>query len=331
MRMAARGCFAFLFISALAFTPKAKAENDYQFRHYGMESGLSQNTVYAITQDKMGFMWFGTKNGLNRFDGHNIKAFYHSDDDNALHSDDINALATTEDGTLWIGCSTGLYVYDYKTESFQHFLLKSDDGQAISSNIVSLIPLGNDVLIATNRQGMFFYNKKNDKLVHNNFAQHNTITSMAIDSKQRVWISFFGEGLYYTDTSLKEEKPMLDNEGHICCSGISIKGIIPTEQEQIFIGTDGNGVAELNLNTLTITPIMPNVTDNGKFVHALSRRGNEIVAATEGGIYIYEMLTHELQHYQYEPTNPFSLSDNSTQSLFCDQQGGIWVGTSTLR
>lgn len=307
----------------LAISVSAKINS--QFIHYEMNDGLSRNMVAAITQDQMGFMWFGTRNGLNRFDGHNFKIYYRSE--GGLEGNDISSLLTTEDGSLWIGGGTGLYKYDFSNESFKRIVIKASDGVEIRSNVNQICALGNDLVIVSDRQGLFFYDTAEDKLTHNPFENHLTITAVTCDTKQRIWLSFYNNGLFYVDKSLKNEKKLIIPADAQFFEGVPIRGIIATEQNQLIIGTEGKGVFMLNLNTMAVTSLFEDMSDKGKVVHALARRENDIIVATEDGIYVYEMLTHNTSHYQHEPSNPMSLADNSIQSLYCDNKGGIWIGT----
>ncbi|MBR5035697.1 MAG: response regulator [Prevotella sp.] len=307
----------------LAISVSAKINS--QFIHYEMNDGLSRNMVAAITQDQMGFMWFGTRNGLNRFDGHNFKIYYRSE--GGLEGNDISSLLTTADGSLWIGGGTGLYKYDFSNESFKRIVTKASDGVEIRSNVNQICALGNDLVIVTDRQGLFFYDTAEEKLTHNSFQNHLNITAVTCDAKQRIWLGFYGSGLYYVDKSLKNEKKLIMPADAQHIEGVPIRGIIATEQNQLIIGTEGKGVFMLNLNTMAVTSLFDDMSDKGKVVHTLARRENDIIVATEDGIYVYEMLTHNTSHYQHEPSNPMSLADNSIQSLYCDNKGGIWIGT----
>ncbi|MDO4819573.1 MAG: two-component regulator propeller domain-containing protein, partial [Prevotella sp.] len=290
-----------------------------------MKDGLSRNMVVAITQDQMGFMWFGTRNGLNRFDGHNFKKYFRSDV--GLEGNDISSLLTTEDGSLWIGGGTGLYKYDFSNESFKRIAIKASDGVEIRSNVNQICAFGNDLIIVTDRQGLFFYDTAEEKLTHNPFENHFNITAVTCDTKQRIWLSFYDKGLYYIDKSLKNEKKLIIPTDAKRFEGVPIRGIIATEQNQLIIGTEGKGVFMLNLNTMVVTSMFEDMSNKGKTVHTLTRHENDIIAATEDGIYVYEMLTHNASHYHNELSNPMSLADNSIQSLYCDNKGGIWIGT----
>src|SRR5690606_37335574 len=99
--------FKFLFIAALVQFISAQPAN-YKFDQIGLEQGLSQSTVYAITQDKYGFMWFGTQDGLNRFDGYSFLIFKNNpDDSNSISNNNIKALLFDSRGALWIGTEGG--------------------------------------------------------------------------------------------------------------------------------------------------------------------------------------------------------------------------------
>lgn len=314
-----------LFLFGLFLIISVSAKINSQFIHYEMKDGLSQNMVAAITQDQMGFVWFGTRNGLNRFDGHNFKRYFRSE--GGLESNDISSLLTTDDGNLWIGSGTGLYKYDFSNESFKRIAIKAPDGVEIRSNVNQIRAFGNNLIIVTDRQGLFFYDTAEEKLTHNPFQNHFNITAVTCDSQQRIWLSFYDEGLFYVDKSLKNEEKLILPDNTTRFEDVPIRSIIAMEQNQLIIGTEGNGVFMLNMNTKAVTPIIEGMTGKGKMVHSLARRENDIIVATENGIYVYEMLTHDTSHYQYEPSNPMSLADNSIQTLYCDSKGGLWAGT----
>lgn len=109
-----------LFLSLLVFNASTQP---YYFRHYEVENGLSNNTVFCSIQDKNGFMWFGTKDGLNRFDGYRFKTFNIANaDESSLSRDLISALANDSKGTLWVGSQKGLYQFDAQNERLVPFI-----------------------------------------------------------------------------------------------------------------------------------------------------------------------------------------------------------------
>ncbi len=99
-------------VTFLLFNVTRVQSQPHFFRHYQVENGLSNNTVFSSMQDKDGFLWFGTKDGLNRFDGYHFKHFTINDEGHSLTPDIISCMLTDNKGTLFIGCQKGLYYFD---------------------------------------------------------------------------------------------------------------------------------------------------------------------------------------------------------------------------
>ena len=98
-----------------------------RFTHLGIENGLSQNIVYAITQDKQGNMWFATQNGLNKYDGYDFTVYHHNDDDpHSLADDIVRACLTDRQGRVWAGTDSGLSLYDSASDRFETYSAVTD-------------------------------------------------------------------------------------------------------------------------------------------------------------------------------------------------------------
>lgn len=300
----------------------------YQFSHYDMSKGLSQNTVLAIAQDDMGFMWFGTKNGLNRFDGHFFKQYYAGSNEHSLETDYINVLCQGPDKRLWIGTDKGVFLYNSSLDSFERFSVKTKDGIEISANVNCIVRKDDYIYVSSVRQGLFRYDAKTGTLLNSSdVASYLRVTCMAVDEYSNLWVCLYGGEIYKMNSDLTNAHMVKTPDGQSFFSHTNISGIVIAEQGQMFVSNEDSGLSLVNINTGEVTSLMNGSYAKGKMAHSILRCGNEIWVATEDGLYVYEMFTHELMHYQYEATNPFSLSDNAIEALFCDKDGGLWAGT----
>ena len=115
------------------------AYNQFSFVKYQVENGLSHNTVWYTIQDHQGFMWFGTSDGLNRFDGKNFKIFRHiPKDSTSLGNNIVRTIFEDERQNLWVGTNRGIYIFNSQQEEFEFFDNKTEDGVLISSNVYDI-------------------------------------------------------------------------------------------------------------------------------------------------------------------------------------------------
>jgi ligand-binding sensor domain-containing protein len=126
-----------IYILLIPFQLKA---NTFSFRHYKVEDGLTFNTVRSIIQDRRGFMWIGTEDGLNRFDGYTFKEFRSkAKSKNSIGSNYIGTLLEDSNGDIWIGTDNGVYIYHPTTEKFIRLEIKTKNGVICSSSINNIV------------------------------------------------------------------------------------------------------------------------------------------------------------------------------------------------
>ncbi len=127
MKDPTRFCFLFsfllLFVSNQTSPQTNILEGKIHFKHLTREQGLSDSFIWCILQDRKGFLWIGTSDGLNRYDGRNVKVFKHSPDNaNSLGGNTIRSLYEDRSGTLWVGTGGGgLNIYNSEQESFTRY------------------------------------------------------------------------------------------------------------------------------------------------------------------------------------------------------------------
>lgn len=297
------------------------------FRHIGVESGLSQSTVLAMLQDRMGFMWIGTKSGLNRYDGSSFKTYYGSSDAHGLGSSYINVLFEDLNSCIWVGTDCGVWIYNPQNDSFTHFNQRSSDGESIA-NMVNVIKAYQDkIYITANEQGVFCYDLHKKKLSHFALKNYPNVSGMCIDGNGRVWLGFFGGGLYVTDLTFQVLKPFQTQDGKVPFTGNIVSAIYPLGNNRYVIGSDRQGLSIINSEKLSFDPIITTVEGKDLFVRNIIQHGNEIWAATEQGMLAYNEKSHSLRHYTYNPIDPFSISDNPLYCLYKDRERGLWAGS----
>jgi signal transduction histidine kinase/ligand-binding sensor domain-containing protein len=296
----------------------------YYFRHYQVENGLSNNTAFCSVQDGNGFMWFGTKDGLNRFDGYSFKTYRHDPEKRgSLGNDLIYALHHDTDQNLWIGTNDGVYLYNPSKESFS--LIKETKGM----RIIDLASDQNGNLWILSSFKIYLYHKSTGKikLFTTNAPFDAGLVTVLKDGG--IWIST-GKG------TLEKYNPKQNNFESFNINGKNkkpeygwVSRIAETESGLLLIGTTNQGVKLFNpVNLQSKNILRLNDDQTPIFVRDIKKTAaHEFWIATESGIYVYNDETEKITHLQKQYNNDYSLSDNAVYTICQDREGGIWTGT----
>jgi len=316
-----------LMVVVIALLWSLPSSASYMFKHYGVETGLSQSTVYTIIQDRTGFIWIGTKSGLNRFDGTMFKVYHASHDAHSIGSDIITALYEDANGSIWVGTDAGVWIYDPINDAFTRFAAKTQGGVGVVNTINVITGMGDIIYISSQGQGVFAYNMKTHRLVNHRLTGKPNVEGLSIASDGRLWLGFFGGGLYYADANFRNVRPFTLADGTAPLEHDIVSTIVEYAPGKLFVGSANHGLSEIDTQHNTLSTVVADFNGNGIFVRKLVRKGDEIWAATEMGLYVYDVKTHAMQHFMYNPANPFSLSDNPLYCLYQDREGGMWIGS----
>ncbi len=313
------------FFIGLLFLLQTTHAQQYYFKHYHVENGLSNNSVACSLQDRNGFLWFGTINGLNRFDGYNFKVFRNDPEDStSIGSNFIRCLYEDKNGSLWVGTNKGIYIYDSHSEKFRLFskpdLGEVSDFKEDKSGRLWLISNSN----------LFSYDQQTRKIKSYSVdSESGTVSSIAIAGDGTIWVST-------TTAILKKYIPSSDSFFTYSIlkrtenqQPIRIEKIYPLNNGNLLIGTLTRGVKLFDVKARTFQDIVslnPDRTD----IYArdcMQMAENEYWIGTETGIYIYNTTDRKTIRLKKEYDDSYSISDNVILTFCRDREGGLWIGT----
>lgn len=318
---------AAIFVSAL-FAP-ASLTAQYNFRHIDSSNGLSANNVKSIVRDKFGFMWFGTKNGLNRYDGSTLRVYECYDEKLHCGNNNIGALYEDENSVLWIGTDKGIYQYDPHTDRISFVDLVPDDGMMPDNWVQTIVGDGRgSVWALLPDEGVYLY--KNGKIKRFSFAERSKFkkvypTDICVSKDGNVWVALSGDGIYCYDPRREDfMKVRCRDESTITKRDFS--SICESSSGTLIVGTINGCIYEYDhvANTFRMLPF----SGSGKiYLRDILCFDNELWIGTQAGLYVYDLAGGHEKLVKENPLNPFSLSDNTVYFIYRDNNGDAWIGT----
>lgn len=314
------------------------------FQRYTVEDGLSHSTVNCILQDQQGFMWFGTDDGLNRFDGYSFKVYRNDPDDpDSLSHNMIMGLVEDSQGNLWIGTyGGGLDRFDPVRQIFVHYRHLPDDLRSLSNNRVrSLMLDGSGVLwIATHGGGISVLNPTSDRFdvlgpdPHDiSSAQGWFVDKIYEDREGGLWIGSNDTGLFRYDRDTGQMNQFIHDPDEVISlsSDFLLSAIAEDADGRMWVGSF-QGLNALSIDGGEFTQYWHNPEDPQSLSHdtinALLRdhTGN-LWVATADGLGRYDAESDSFITYRTDPSDPRSLTGNLIISLYEDRAGDLWIGT----
>ena len=332
---------AILAAACLTSLPGHASQDNIRFQHITLKQGLSQESVLAILQDKQGFMWFATEDGLNRYDGYSFKVFnHHESDPFSLSSDYVLALAEDLQGNLWVGTDGGgLNLYHPGNQSFTQFRYDPDNINSLSNNTIRAIFADSQGLLwIGTEQGLNSYNPANGQFtryLHQNIdphsISHDRILAIVEDAKGQLWIGTDGGGLNRFDRQNNRfHHYRHDPADPASIASDRIRSTLLDSQGRLWIGTYGNGASLKQPNSEQFQsfqhdPADPTSLANNWVRDIYEDHQGEIWLATDNGLDHWH--NDQFSHHKHDPFNAFSLSSNKISALFQDSGRVFWVGS----
>lgn len=310
------------FILILFFFTAQTHGQSYFFRHYQVENGLSNNTVYCSIQDKSGFMWFGTKDGLNRFDGYHFKVINMDGDGHTMVPNLIGCLLVDKKNELYVGSQKGLYTFDRQKEQLVRLIDSFPDINSIETD-------KNGNLWFISRVTVCRYNPVSKKIQVFPPSKYFEATSLCLSEEGDIWaatpsgfINRFNEATHtFQAFNMFSHSPP--------ATSYWIQKIYPAGKGAIFIGTSNQGLKRFDIASAAYTDLLTlNPDKTTVYVRDIKKYSdNEWWIATESGIFIYNSISQKFINLKKKLADPYSLSDNAVYSLCIDMEGGVWAGT----
>lgn len=334
--------FYFPFLTLIAFLAVFCGDANAQrpvlkFRHLTINEGLSQNTVYCTFQDHKGFIWMGTEDGLNRYDGVDWLIYKHElDDPKSLSNNQVNSILEDENGNLLIATSDGLNVYHRDLENFSRINLKSTTDQK-NDFISYLMKDTNGEFWVSSRDGLKLLGK--DQKVKATYKYSSLVKGVnpykvisTFQSKEhKLWVNT-GIGLRLFDIKSKKfiALPMVIAQNSALTSD-NVRTVKLTKTGNYWMGTETNGLFFYDVQKQTLTNYKtssdPNSLASNVVRDVFIYSDNELWIGTREGLSIFNIAANKFYNYTYDKYNQNSLSHNSVRNFLRDDAGSIWIGT----
>jgi signal transduction histidine kinase/ligand-binding sensor domain-containing protein/DNA-binding response OmpR family regulator len=321
------------FFLAMCAVLSLQAQKQTRYERLSTASGLSQSSVYKIIQDKQGFLWFATGDGLNRYDGHNFKIYRNDPSDpTTLSGSEIFTVAQDDEGNLWVGTrNSGLNKIELATGKITR-ITKGPGGQDLSnSNIPSILNIGKGRMgVAVLGVGYLVYDIRTNQVISAESEWKNTIVKEVVrlfkHSSGTVWM---GTRTGYLVSQLNAHSFIPYQFG---ANNYRVRALFETKNGDILVGTDGKGIYRFTPKNQQFKVVFYQASDplsRQNIVTSFAKDAMQnLWIGTDNGV--YKLNGEDFKSYTNIPSNPdpeLGLSSNSVMSLFTDANQNTWVGT----
>jgi len=316
------------------------AQEHINFKHLTIDEGLSQNTVFCTVQDKAGFIWIGTEDGLNKYDGYEFTIYKHENNNpKSLSHSQINTLFEDPKGNLWIGTADGLNLFSREEESFTRINTDVTGSKESNDFITSFLYDSKGNLWFGTYDGLKRYDYTQKKVISyqlstasGNTAGSNRIQTIFEDNDGKFWISM-GKDLIRFDPVNKKILPLpalLSNNLELKRS--NVRAIKKGKNGTYWFGTESSGLFKYDsVKDICIhyehEPKQPSSLPVSIVRALFFRTDQELWIGTRDGLSVLNVQTEKFTNYDYDPYNPESLSHNSVRHMMQDREGNVWLGT----
>lgn len=341
LKLIIKFCFLFSCLAAVCSIQLFSFQDNIRFHHVTLQEGLSQNSVSCITQDSIGFIWFGTQDGLNKYDGYEFN-IYRNDSDNPKSLSDSYILSLLKDSNddLWIGTfAGGLNKYLAGSDQFIRFQNKPDDPHGLSNNYVSsLFESSKGVLWIGTYAGLNRFDPQTEQFVRYQYEpddpqslSHDHVLAIGECGDGLLWIGT-ANGLNKFDQKTKTFIHYLHQSNNpYSLSHNTIRAIFLDSFNKIWIGTD-SGLNRFDPEADQFIVYSQNNYDrfslsDDRINVIFEDSSNTLWVGTDRGLNKFDRNNNRFIRYQKDPLAPYSLKDDNILSIYEDSAEGLWLGT----
>ncbi len=331
--------------------PSFGQSNSIEFDHYSTDDGLSNSYVTAILQDSRGFMWFGTGNGLNRFDGISFKTYsFDPNDSTSIPGTWITSLNEDSRGNIWITTSYGLCLFSREKDNFSRKAIAVDGEIVDDTYLITSFIDSHDLLWISSATGAYRVEIADEEARANRILNakcflldeddvsdvyKNNIFSFIEDQHGEIWAASNSKNLFHFDNQkgLFVAHPIDHPEAHNFSN--NRKKILESSDGEFFISIEQNGLMEWDRITDQYTLFKPGNSEGdvkGNVLFSLEEddKGDIWVGDRNSeGINIFNKETRTFRYCQSQELDFYSLNTNKINAIYRDQAGSMWVGTIT--
>jgi len=303
-----------------------------------VEQGLSQSSVFCTLQDRRGFLWFGTEDGLNRYDGYSFRIFRPDvNDPGAISSNFILSLAEDPRGRIWVGTSgEGLNMYDPESETFKVFRA-GESSDSLPNDVITCLLLDRQERLWIGTEVGLCLLDKTGTLPENPSIHR---IDLADTGSNIAAIHEDGRGGLWIGTATGQVVRIEDSGGRFhpvsVMSGFEQVTAVGDDAGVLLVGTP-NGLFLADPERHSRSAVLPRPEDPSSISHAYIRRiyrdrGGLLWIGTDGGglnkmMFDRERARYVFSRYQHDPSNAAGLRSNAIESLYEDRSGVLWIGT----
>ncbi len=320
----------------LSFVTDALSQKYDRYDNYDFSNGMSSNFVDCIFEDSRGFLWIGTWDGLNRYDGYDFVQYKsdYTDSTNSLAGNLIFNITEDRDSNLWICTNNGLCRYDYDFNNFE--IIQSFYGFSVKC----LVQAEDGYLWISTIRGLYKYNYKQNEILERYYEYgdskaliSNDLSDLIIDSHQNLWIATMNNGLIYFNTETNQQINYLDKPGKMSLQSNKIRTLVFDTESRLWLGSFDNGIIILDtvLKTAEYKRHEKNnansIGSNGVSRLMCDSQGTIWVCCQNGYLNRYNERTGGFTRFQYNTYSSTSLKTKSISCIYEDRTGNYWIGT----